>query len=208
MRVDLHGSIAVAYRAPMAIYHWLRVRSAGRSWTDAYTRFRESDPQGAKIWGAFSGLFGIGSNELVLVLHTEGAAPIRAVTKAGFEVVESHVLVPTVRPDKFEPLTRPGLYVFRFFDVAHEDVDEIAQLSSEAWTSFENTDACAAQPQGLFCQADRSGPRGVMVLLTWYDSLDSWQSSRKPAPEATDNFSRRGALTRGTIAYATRLVGT
>ncbi len=192
----------------MTTYHWLRVRAAGRDWTDSFARFRERDPQGAEIWGAFYGLFGIGSNELVLVLHTEGGAPIRAATEAGFEVVESHVLVPTVRPDKFEPLTRPGLYVFRFFDVAHEDVDEIARLSSQAWTSFESTDAYAAQPQGLFGQAGRSDPRGVMVLLTWYDGLDSWQSSRKPTPEATDNFRRRRELTQGTIAYATRLVGT
>ena len=93
----------------------MRLRAAGRSWADGYARLRESDPHGAGIWGAFYGLFGIGSNELVLVLHTEGATPIQAVTRAGFEVVESHVLVPTVRPDKFEPLTRPGLYVFRFF---------------------------------------------------------------------------------------------
>ncbi len=192
----------------MATYHWLRVRAEGRSWTDSYARFRESDQHGTEIWGAFYGLFGIGSNELVLVLHTEGGTPIRAVTNAGFEVVESHVLVPTVRPEKFEPLTRQGLYVFRLFDVAHDDVDEIARLSSEAWVSFENTDAYAAQPQGLFCQADRSDPHGVMVLLTWYDSLDSWQMSRRPEPEATDNFRRRRALTQATIAYATRLVGT
>ncbi len=192
----------------MATYHWLRIRAAGRSWTDAYARFSESDSHGAEIWGAFYGLFGIGSNELVLVLHTENGTPTPAVTRAGFEVVESHVLVPTVRPEKFEPLTRHGLYVFRFFDVAHEDVDEIARLSNEAWTDFENADAYAAEPQGLFGQADRSDPLGVMMLLTWYDGLSSWQTSRMPTPEATDNFRRRRALTRGTIAYATRLVGT
>ena len=94
------------------------------------------------------------------------------------------------------------------FDVDHGDVDEVARLSSEAWTSFEHTDAYAAQPQGLFAEVDRSGSRGVMVLLTWYDSLDSWRTSRTPAPLAADNFRRRRALTHGTIAYATRLVGT
>ncbi len=192
----------------MGTYHWLRIRATGRGWTDHFARFREIDPQGAEIWGAFYGLFGIGSNELVLVLHTEDGTPIRALTKSGFEVVDSHVLMPTVRPDRFEPLTRPGLYVFRFFDVAHEDVDEIARLSSEAWASFETTDAYAAQAQGLFAQVDRSDPHGVMLLVTWYDGFDSWQTSRQPTSEATDNFRRRRALTQGTIAYATRLVGT
>lgn len=192
----------------MGTYHWLRIRSGERSWADAYERFRQADLQGAQMWGAFYGLFGIGSNELVLVLQSENEAPIAAVLEAGFDIIESHVLVPTVRPERFEPLTRPGLYVFRFFDVAHDDVDEIARLSAEAWTSFENTDAYAAQARGLFGFADRSDDRGVMVLLTWYDGLESWQASRKPKPEATDNFRRRRALTRSTIAYATRLVGT
>lgn len=192
----------------MASYHWLRIRSEGRSWTDAYARFSDGEPWGTEIWGAFYGLFGIASNELVLVLYTEDGIPAQALTEAGFEVVESHSLEPTVRPEEFEPLSRPGLYVFRLFDVAHNDVDEIARLSNEAWTSFENTDAYAAEPQALFRQTDRSDPDGVMVLLTWYDGLDSWQKSRRSAPEAAENFRRRRALTRGAIAYATRLVGT
>ncbi len=96
--------------------------------------------------------------------------------------------------------------MFRFFDVRNADVEEIAALSNEAWITFEDTDAYAAEPQALFCQADRSEERGVMLLLTWYDGLVSWQTSRKPAPESRENFQRRHALTAGTIAYATRLV--
>ncbi len=190
----------------MDTYHWLRIRAADRSWTDAYDRFGADPPSGAQVWGAFSGLFGIGSNELVLVLHGEETAPVASVTAAGFEIVESHALVPTVRPTRFEPLTRPGLYVFRFFDVANDDVDEIAGLSEEAWRTFEHATDYAAEPQALFAETDRSGRRGVMVLATWYDGLDSWQTSRRPAPEAADSFRRRRALTGGTIAYATRLV--
>lgn len=45
-----------------------------------------------------------------------------------------------------------------------------------------------------------------MLLCTWYDGLNSWQRSRTPAPEATENFRRRHALTSGTIAFATRLL--
>ncbi len=47
-----------------------------------------------------------------------------------------------------------------------------------------------------------------MMLLTWYDGLESWQNSRGSSPEAVSNFRRRRALTQGTIAFATRLVGT
>ena len=82
----------------------------------------------------------------------------------------------------------------------------IAALSKEAWTTFEDTDDYRAEPQALFCQRDRSQKEGRMLLLTWYDGLESWQTSRQPAPAATQNFRRRHQLTRGTIAYATRLL--
>lgn len=192
----------------MDTYHWLRVRTRDRSWAETYERFTGQDMDDTRIWGTFHGLFGIRSDELVMVLHNTGDSPADVVTSAGFELVETHTLTPTVRPERFEPLTRPGLYVFRLFEVAQTDVEEITQLSSRAWTTFENTDAYATEPQGLFCQADRSAPDGVMVLLTWYDGLTSWQASRQSAPEARENFRRRRSLTRSTIAYATRLVGT
>ncbi len=191
---------------PMASYHWLRIRAEGRTWTDAYERLKRSGLGGDGVWGAFSGLFGVGSNELLLVLHGEDDPRTDALADAGFEVVESHTFVTTVRPASFARLSRPGLYVFRFFDVAHDDVDEIARLSNEAWTTFEDTDSYAAEPQALFAQADRSAEDGVMLLVTWYDGLASWQTSRAPAPEAMENFRRRRELTQGTMAYATQLV--
>ena len=63
----------------------------------------------------------------------------------------------------------------------------------------------ASQPMGLFRPADATAPRGPMLLLTWYDSFNSWELSRSPHPDATANFNRRRALSRSVIAYATRL---
>ena len=90
--------------------------------------------------------------------------------------------------------------------MAHADVDEIAELSRVAWESFEHVDAYSAEPQGLFCQADRSEERGRMLLVTWYDGLNSWQASRNHPAKARENFQRRQQLTNGTVAYATRLI--
>ena len=85
------------------------------------------------------------------------------------------------------------------------DVDEIAELSRQAWETFDGTNNF--EPQGLFCQADRSDEYGHMVLLTWYDSLSAWQASRQHfSPGTVENFQRREALTAGSIAYATRLI--
>ncbi|MYD96683.1 MAG: hypothetical protein F4X98_04765 [Gammaproteobacteria bacterium] len=161
----------------------------------------------ATVWGVFHGLFGIGSNELILV--TYGDVGGVQDTVAGLPEVagaETILIEPTVRPTEDAPRTREGLYVFRFFAVEHKDVDEIAALSFEAWKDFETADVYAAEPQGLFCQQDRSAPAGRMLLCTWYDGLNSWQASRTPPGQAREKFRRRQALTQGTVAYATRLV--
>lgn len=56
----------------------------------------------------FAGLFGIASNALVLVSHGEAGPPTAAVVDAGFTTVESHELMPTIRPETFEPLAAPA----------------------------------------------------------------------------------------------------
>lgn len=192
------------------IFAFSRVRAAGRDFRDAHRALTVDGCAalgGAKPWGAFFGLFGVGSNEFVLVTSgdVEGVDErISAVPEVALS--ETLLLEPTVRPTDDSPRTRAGLYVFRFFEVNHADVDEIASLSKTAWETFEGVDAYNAEPQALFCQRDRSEERGKMLLCTWYDGLNSWQTSRNPAPEARANFQRRGLLTHSTIAYATRLI--
>ena len=120
------------------------------------------------------------------------AAGVGRVASSLPEVVSAETLLlePTVRPTTDEPRTREGLYVFRFFDVAHKDVDEIAEISLEAWEHFENVDRYRAIPQGLFRQHDTSAANGKMLLCTWYDGLPSWQESRTPPGPASERFRR------------------
>ena len=161
------------------------------------------------IWGAFYGLFGVGSNELIAVTVGDDDAvdaSIETVRRLNVDHVDALILKPTARPTSPDPLTREGLYVFRFLEVANADVDEIASLSAQAWRTFESPSNYRAQAQGLFCQRDRSDVRGRMLLLTWYDGLNSWQTSRAPPADAAALFQRRRGLTSGTITYATRLV--
>ena len=199
------------------IFHWARISGQGRAYQPLLAALRQStfpavERAGGRPWGAWYGLFGLRSNELILVTSWPATAtPPNAVSAAlppGAKVLEQYSFVPTVRPETDAPLSRPGLYVFRFFDVHNRDVDEVAALSHEAWTTFENTSDYQAEPQALFAERDRTSETGAMLLLTWYDGLDSWQRSRTPAPEARENFRRRAGLTRGTLAIATRLVET
>ncbi len=199
-------------------YAYLRLRGPGRDSEALKSALKDQlfgawRQDGIAIWGVWTGLFGIASNELVVMVAGAGArtlesfeAPL-ATSRVSIDVVDGLALAPTVRPEEATPCDRPGLYVFRFFDVLGGDVEEIAALSREAWETFENTDAYAAEPQGLFRQAGLGATeRGRMLLVTWYDGLESWQTSRRPNPAATENFRRRRELTGGTLALATRLL--
>lgn len=170
---------------------------------------------GAQIWGAFQGLFGMHSRELVLVLayplqRADFVEEMPGWLPGGVSIVERYSWVPTTRPENSAPLTREGLYVLRFFDIRHADADEIAAISRAAWQTFEVSDRYASRPLALFKeQVKAHSPvetRGRMLLVTWYDGFASWQTSRQPSPVATDNFKRRAALTSGTVAYACRLL--
>ena len=46
-----------------------------------------------------------------------------------------------------------------------------------------------------------------MLLVTWYDRLESWERSRTPPPEAAANFRERAMITTRSVAYPTRLIG-
>jgi hypothetical protein len=193
------------------IYQRLTVRGSDRNWQPLAEQIRQESllawqDQGVSVWGVWHGLFGLASNELYVVLVSEQAVETASQLPDDSSVINKLVMTPTVRPETPEPCTTPGLYVFRTFEVNNADVDAVAALSKEAWATFEATDAYRAQPMGLFCEADRSNARGRMLLVTWYDGLESWQTSRAPPPEARDNFRRRHALTYSTAAVATRLV--
>jgi hypothetical protein len=195
-------------------YCYLHLRGAGRDTKALRSNLTESvlgawRQSGITVWGIWEGLFGVGSNELIVVAAAAGDRPQTAFTDAlnSAVVLDVLMLTPTVRPEGTAPCEKPGLYVFRFFDVDNENVEQIAALSLDAWKSFENTDNYEAEPQGLFAQQDRTAVEGRMLLVTWYDGLNSWQTSRRPAPAAMENFLQRRALTHGTRALATRLVG-
>ncbi|MCY4094047.1 MAG: hypothetical protein OXG05_02850 [Gammaproteobacteria bacterium] len=191
-------------------FAYSRVQTDGPSYRPVYEAIVGSEHEklgDVGIWGAFFGLFGLGSNELILVTTGDIAnVDTRIGTITSVKRVDTLYLEPTVRPTDYEPRIKEGLYVFRFFDVRNSDVDEIARLSKTAWETFEVSDTYQAIPQALFCEQDRSSEFGKMLLCTWYDGLNSWQISRTPAPEATENFRARAKLTLNATPYATRLI--
>lgn len=167
---------------------------------------------GATVMGVFMGLFGVRNQDLFILVSlpvgADSAQQLRARLPADVQLRDVLPMRATVRPLTDAPLTRAGIHVFRFFDVAAGDVDEVAALSKTAWETFERSDDYASEPMGLFRFDDPQVERGRMLLLTWYRDLTSWERSRTPHPEATANFRKRAALSRSAIAYATRLAQT
>jgi hypothetical protein len=158
----------------------------------------------APIWGIWSGVFGVASNELIVVTADDGARP--NVWPSAVQAVKEEPLRATVRPTSCEPLSREGLYVFRAFYLDADAIDRVVELSELAWQTFETSADYQSEPMGLFAPLHASGSC-TMYLLTWYDSLQSWQTSRAPHPDARDYFRQRHALMRASEAVATRLLG-
>lgn len=157
-------------------------------------------------YGVFQGLFGLASNELYLVMSSEFTVTTVSQQNlvGGFQVIESINLVPTTRPTDHTRRTREGIYVFRWFDVLNQDVEEIAELSAKAWVTFEQ--GFDTEVQCLFAEQNQDSEQGKMLLITWYQSLSVWQESRQPPLEARENFRRRHQLTLQAKPIATRLV--
>ena len=155
---------------------------------------------GEGLWGAFTGLFGLGANEIITV-HTLAGEPVRHEAS-----IESETWEATVRPTTGIGCAKAGLYVFRRFFCKERDVTELVTLSAQAWETFEGAETYQAEPMGLFrppADADGVVP---MMLVTYYDGFASWETSRTPDAAATENFKRRRALTLGSYPIATRLV--
>jgi hypothetical protein len=117
------------------------------------------------------------------------------------QLLSSHLFNPTLRPLDHQPRTRPGVYVFRWFSVLPDAVDEIIQLSYNAWPTFEGS--FETEVQGLFVEA--SGQPSEMLLITWYKNLSVWEESRHPPEDARESFLRRHQLTLNAKPIATML---
>jgi hypothetical protein len=195
----------------MKTYRLLRLRALEGAWPALAQHLADGvlarwEALGLRLWDAWCGLFGLGTDELFVILSGEPTGDPGAPLTDFATIVEQRELIATVRPVDAAPLSREGVYVFRDFVIDADVVAEFTTLSADAWTTFETSDRFRSQPMGLFAPADRAVPRFSMLLVTWYDGLDSWQRSRLPDAAALENFRRRQALTHSSMATGTRLL--
>ncbi|MDA0272733.1 MAG: hypothetical protein O3C68_05730 [Proteobacteria bacterium] len=160
---------------------------------------KQVEAAGHQMFGIFASLFGLAGNEIYLV--TFGENQLRLELTDEVQLLSNHLLNPTIRPASHEPTTRPGVYVFRWFRVSPDSVDEIVHLSGEAWPTLERS--FETKIQGLFVEATEQPSE--MLLITWYKDLSVWEASRYPPSDARDNFLRRHQLTLSAKPIATLL---
>jgi hypothetical protein len=162
------------------------------------------------LYGLWTGQLGYASNEAVLMTawpvsaradSDEALAGCTAVVEA-----EPTLLVPTLRPTDPGPPRGPGMFVFRWFDIQAEALDEVIRLSGEAWSTFESS--FDARVWGLFRALDATPGHERLLLLTRYADYAVWEASRRVEadPEAWKRFLRRHELTYSTIGRSASLV--
>ncbi|MFV0260440.1 MAG: hypothetical protein ACK5PP_18560 [Acidimicrobiales bacterium] len=165
-----------------------------------------------QVYGLFTPLFGLASDQLVVMTSWPDASGANATAVAALEsapeVVEvaHRVVESTARPTGDDPPIRPGVYVHRTFDLRPSRLDQAVKLSVDAWGSFEQ--AFEARVVGLFRTCDLPEEEAELTLLNWYPDLAAWEASRDPdgAPDAATRFAERRELTDRTRAICTRLI--
>jgi len=197
------------------LFHWARIASPGRGFAAIAGDIEELtlpalEKEGGSRWMLATGLFGLWNHEVLLVTAwPQGSSPgaiLATALPAGASIVAHYEFLPTARPVSLGPPDKAGIYVHRLFGVDGANVERFVALSDEAWQTFENAGEYESQPQGLFQQRNHPKEDGLMLLVTWYDRLESWERSRTPPPEAAANFGERRLLTKRSVAYATRLI--
>jgi hypothetical protein len=154
---------------------------------------------GGAFFGLFRGQIGLEANEGVLLTAYPDTARLAQASVALHEVsvgavVHSERMVATARPVSVQPVTLPGVYAFRSFEIADADSAEFVSLSERAWPEFEA--GYDAHIIGLWKSLDVRPPDARFHLLTRYASLATWEASR--ADVGRPEFVRRHKLTRAT----------
>ena len=182
-------------------YQFFHVRDNSSSNPLGLLSFLHERSRGNANWGIFPGLFGLGTNEAYWMFY--GDDPGNHFGQSDhIEVLDHVVLQGTVRPIEYEERSKQGVYVFRWFEVAPEKIDQVVALSDEAWKTFEG--GFDTEVQGLFTVEPTLG-RYRMVLVTWYQNLTVWQESREPDEKARQLFVQRQGLLDSARPIATRL---
>jgi hypothetical protein len=198
-------------------FAWIRYEASFTP-ADALRRLRDDtfrlmSSRGGTVWGVWTALFGMASNELVVVTawpdEASSVATLQDALPDGFRVVTSHEFAPTVRPTSAEPVTRQGIYVHRFFRTREKHMQEIVDLSVEAWKTFATDDRYGTEQIAFFRPRARAGDGdspGEMLLISWYPDLGDWEASRQFPPEAAALFRKRAERIDSSVAFAMRLL--
>jgi hypothetical protein len=198
-------------------YAWMRYEAAFAP-ADALRRlrddsFRVMSRQGGTVWGVWTALFGMASNELVVVTAwPDGATPVATLRDAlpdGFRVITSYEFAPTVRPASADAVMRDGIYVHRFFRAREKHMQEIVDLSVEAWKTFATDDDYGTEQIAFFrprARATDGETPGEMLLISWYPDFANWERSRQFPPEAGALFRKRAERIESSLPFAMRLL--
>jgi hypothetical protein len=154
------------------------------------------------------GMFGLRTNQVsVLSVWPEGTkAEVRFSDPEDAKqnlVSEEQLMVATVRPTSTEKINQPGIYVIRWIRIQPDDIEEYTSLCLKTWPAFETLSS--ARCYGVFRALENDCGVSKILMLTWYENLTDWESSRSLNPADSDKWARRSEMELSHWAEAGRL---
>jgi hypothetical protein len=137
---------------------------------------------GSQALGVWLPMIGVSNNVVTAVSNWTDEPPAPAYASDQIRNVRSRVFDTLARGQ--QPCTADGIYTHRWFIVAPEHVQALAEMSVEAWKSSErDTEMRIA---GFWhCREPNTNGEAVVLMIVYYPSLAAWDASRywKPLPK-------------------------
>jgi hypothetical protein len=99
--------------------------------------------------------------------------------------------------------------VHRFFRTREKHMQEIVDLSVEAWKTFATDDDYGTEQIAFFrprVRASDGESPGEMLLISWYPDFANWEKSRQFPPEAGALFRKRAERVDSMLPFAMRVL--
>lgn len=169
------------------MYELLHIKTKQGSWPRVIEHTLNSGAQAMNVWGGelygmWRSRIGLPLNEGVIIVHFPEEAsfgkfsnPLLANCEDILDITSRRLLA-AGRPEVPQPLTKTGVYMHRWFELANKNWEAFREITMSTWTGVH--EHFESEIVGFWQSLDVPPPQAKALMITRYESLDMWERSR------------------------------